>query len=81
MLDEKRLCHSKNVAKESYKLALSYGENYEKAYYAGLLHDCAKKMVERFGWQTVACTNGETVRTIEEIQKDVINFALTALEA
>ena len=44
-------------------------------------YDCAKKMVERFGWQTVNCTDGETVRTIEEIQKDVINFALKALEA
>lgn len=44
LLDEKRLNHSKNVAKESYKLACHYGENYEKAYYAGLLHDCAKKM-------------------------------------
>ena len=44
MLDEKRFIHSKNVAKESFKLACHYGENYEKAYFAGLLHDCAKKM-------------------------------------
>ncbi|MBE7013862.1 MAG: nicotinate-nucleotide adenylyltransferase [Ruminococcaceae bacterium] len=44
MLDEKRFIHSKNVAKESYNLACHYGENYEKAYYAGLLHDCAKKL-------------------------------------
>ncbi len=44
MLDEKRFIHSKNVAKESYNLARHYGENYEKAYYAGLLHDCAKKL-------------------------------------
>lgn len=44
MLDEKRFIHSKNVARESYNLACHYGENYEKAYYAGLLHDCAKKL-------------------------------------
>lgn len=44
MLDEKRFIHSKNVAKESYNLACHYGENYEKAYYAGLFHDCAKKL-------------------------------------
>ena len=44
-------------------------------------YDCAKKMVSRFGWHTVLCTDGETVRTIEEIQEDVIKYALKALEA
>lgn len=44
MLDEKRFVHSKNVAKEAYKLAKHYNLDFEKAYYAGLIHDCAKKL-------------------------------------
>ena len=44
MLSEKRMIHVKNVAKEAYKLAKHYKENCEKAYYAGLLHDCAKNL-------------------------------------
>ena len=44
-------------------------------------YDCAKKMVSRFEWQTVMCTDGEAVRTIENIQEDVIKYALKALEA
>ena len=43
-LDDKRFIHSKNVAFEAYKLAKVYNEDCEKAYYAGLLHDCAKKI-------------------------------------
>lgn len=42
MLNEKRYIHSINVAKEAYKLAKQYNADEEKAYYAGLLHDCAK---------------------------------------
>jgi len=44
MIGEKRFVHSINVAKEAYRLALRYNEDADKAYYAGLLHDCAKKM-------------------------------------
>lgn len=44
MLKPERFEHSKNVAREAYKLATVYGENCEKAYYAGLLHDCAKNI-------------------------------------
>ena len=44
MLDEKRFIHSINVAYEAYKLAKRYNLDEEKAYYAGLLHDCAKKI-------------------------------------
>lgn len=44
MIGEKRFVHSINVAKEAYRLALRYNEDADRAYYAGLLHDCAKKM-------------------------------------
>lgn len=41
-LTPKRFKHTQGVAEESAKLANLYGANVEKAYIAGLLHDCAK---------------------------------------
>ena len=41
-LTPKRFKHTQGVASEAAKLALRYGENKDKAYIAGLLHDCAK---------------------------------------
>lgn len=43
-LSEKRFLHSLGVAEEAQKLALHYGASEEKAYLAGLLHDCAKEI-------------------------------------
>ena len=41
-LDEKRYKHSLSVADEAVRLAGFHGGNKEKAYIAGLVHDCAK---------------------------------------
>jgi predicted HD superfamily hydrolase involved in NAD metabolism len=41
-LNEKRYQHSIGCAECAFKLAQNYNENEEKAYIAGLLHDCAK---------------------------------------
>ncbi|MCI5605016.1 MAG: bis(5'-nucleosyl)-tetraphosphatase (symmetrical) YqeK [Clostridia bacterium] len=41
-LSEKRYKHSLGVADEAVRLAKMYGADTEKAYIAGLLHDCAK---------------------------------------
>ena len=41
-LDEKRYNHSLSVADEAVRLARLWGEDIEKAYLAGLVHDCAK---------------------------------------
>lgn len=41
-LPEKRYIHSLGVADEAKRLAARFGENEDKAYLAGLLHDCAK---------------------------------------
>ncbi len=41
-LSEKRYKHSLGVCDEAVKLAKLYGADEEKAYLAGLLHDCAK---------------------------------------
>ena len=42
LLTEKRYVHSLNVADSSKKLAKIYGADEEKAYLAGVVHDCAK---------------------------------------
>ena len=44
ILSSKRYQHSLNVAAECRKLAEKYGEDPEKAYFAGLLHDVCKEM-------------------------------------
>lgn len=41
-LPEKRYIHSLGVADEAKRLAEKYGADADKAYLAGLLHDCAK---------------------------------------
>ncbi len=46
ILNDKRYIHSLNVAKCAYKLSKHYKEDAEKAYYAGLIHDCAKNIDE-----------------------------------
>lgn len=42
----KRYTHSLNVAAECRKLAEKYGEDMDKAYFAGLLHDICKELPE-----------------------------------
>ncbi|NLJ71541.1 MAG: HD domain-containing protein [Syntrophomonadaceae bacterium] len=41
-LSPTRYAHSRNVAEEAKNLAKNYGENMDKAYLAGMLHDYAK---------------------------------------
>lgn len=43
-LSQKRYTHSLNVAEECRKLAVKYGEEPDKAYFAGLLHDICKEL-------------------------------------
>lgn len=43
-LSAKRYAHSLNVAAECRKLAEKFGEDTEKAYFAGLLHDICKEL-------------------------------------
>ena len=43
-LDPKRYSHTIGVAKTAKKLALYYGVDPDRAYLAGLLHDCAKNV-------------------------------------
>lgn len=52
-IGEKRYQHSKRVADTAKKLAENFGIDTEKAYYAGLIHDCAKYneklYIDKFG--------------------------------
>ncbi|MDE7137203.1 MAG: bis(5'-nucleosyl)-tetraphosphatase (symmetrical) YqeK [Ruminococcus sp.] len=43
-LSQKRYTHSLNGAEECRKLAMKYGEEPDKAYFAGLLHDICKEL-------------------------------------
>ncbi|MBR5152381.1 MAG: bis(5'-nucleosyl)-tetraphosphatase (symmetrical) YqeK [Clostridia bacterium] len=43
-LSEKRFSHSLGVAQEAERLAKHYGADPQKAYLAGLVHDCAKEV-------------------------------------
>ena len=77
-LSEKRYIHSLNVAQEAVKLAGQYGGNADKAYLAGLLHDCAKEiayekalqLLEKYGeevqftFRAVFAQNAEHLREI-----------------
>ena len=47
MLKPKRFEHSLNVARQAVKLAKLYGEDEEKAYVAGILHDICKNMSDK----------------------------------
>ena len=44
LLAPDRLAHSYGVAKEAQRLAGRYGEDRQRAYYAGLCHDICKNM-------------------------------------
>lgn len=43
-IEEKRFLHSIGVSVTAYRLAQRYGEDCKQAYFAGLLHDIAKRM-------------------------------------
>lgn len=43
-LSEKRFVHSMNVADESVRLAILNGVDPDRAYFAGLMHDCCKEI-------------------------------------
>ena len=46
VLSEKRFVHTVNVAEEAKRLAAVWGEDTERAYLAGIIHDIAKEVSE-----------------------------------
>lgn len=64
-LSEKRYVHTVGVANTAKLLAEKYGGNPEKAFVAGLLHDCAKeKSIEIL--REIIERNNDTIDTISE---------------
>ena len=60
-----RYQHSLGVCSEAVKLAEMYGEDHDKAYFAGLLHDCAK-----------GCSKGEQIELCKKFGVELDEAAL-----
>ncbi|MCR5331426.1 MAG: nicotinate-nucleotide adenylyltransferase [Lachnospiraceae bacterium] len=65
LLSPHRFTHVKNVAKTAVKLARTYNADMDKAYIAGLLHDCAKYLDDEQMLQVAEEYNIE----LEEVEK------------
>lgn len=63
-IGDKRYKHSLRVAKLAEELANNYGVDSDKAYLAGLIHDCAKYNEERY---------------IEQLEIDVSSYKLSSI--
>ena len=59
LLHKKRFDHSLNVAQRAVELAKRYGEDEQKAYIAGILHDICKNMQpeEQLQWMKKSAIN------------------------
>ena len=79
-LKSKRYKHTIGVAKTAKKLAKHYGEDPERAYLAGLLHDCAKNVPkeERIA---LAESYGCVLSDVEKRQTGLIHAKLGAAMA
>jgi predicted HD superfamily hydrolase involved in NAD metabolism len=76
-IDEKRMIHSIGTAKQAVKLAKIYGENEEKAYIAGLLHDIAKGKCD-IESENIAEEYGISIDEAELINPELIHGRLGA---
>lgn len=70
MLSEERYIHSLGVMKMARELALIYGENAEKAEFAGLIHDIAKEFSKEEIMEYVTKHNIE----MDEIEKRTLGL-------
>ncbi len=73
-LSSKRYIHSINVAEESVKLAEKYGEDPEKAYFAGMVHDICKELSAEQQKQLVLESEFSVCR--EEIETHSLHHAI-----
>ena len=66
LLHKKRFDHSLNVAQRAVELAKRYGEDEQKAYIAGILHDICKNMQpeEQLHWSSRRCGTALPARSI-----------------
>lgn len=66
MLDNKRYIHSVSVAYTASCLAMKYKYNIDKAYLAGILHDCAKQLSDSKALDIISDNNIE----ISDVEKN-----------
>lgn len=80
MLPEKRYLHSLRVSEEAVALAKRYGIDQQKAYIAGLLHDCAKYIDKEESIKMLE-ENGIDVNICEKNSKGLLHAPLGAIIA
>ena len=70
LLSPHRILHVKNVAKTAVRLARIYGADMDKAYTAGLLHDCAKYLDDE---QMLEAAKEHNIE-LEEVEKTSVQL-------
>lgn len=78
MLSEKRYLHSLGTMKMAKKLANIYGEDEEKAEFAGLIHDIAKELKEE-EIKKVIHNNNIQIDEIEKQQTGLLHAKLRSM--
>ncbi len=77
MISEKRYKHSLGVARFAEELAIMYGADGEKAYIAGLLHDCARDLeIGELKRYAISC--GVEIGEIEEVHPVLLHAPVGA---
>ena len=80
-LSEKRYVHSLGVADEAKKLAAKYGVDENRAYIAGLVHDCAKEVPPQDMEGILKRKYGVSVDSMSKLTPKILHGVLGACEA
>lgn len=81
ILSETRYRHSLGVADEAEKLARRYGIDQQKAYLAGLVHDCAKEYPPEDMEKILKKEYGISVDSMSKLMPKILHGPLGACEA
>lgn len=81
ILSEKRYVHSLGVADEAKKLAAKYGVDENRAYIAGLVHDCAKEVPPQDMEGILKRKYGVSVDIMSKLTPKILHGVLGACEA
>ncbi len=81
ILSAKRYVHSLGVAGEAKQLAERYGADTEKAYLAGLVHDCAKEYPPEKMEEILMTEYGVPVDPMSKIMPKILHGPLGACDA
>ena len=81
ILSEKRYVHSLGVADEAKKLACKYGVDENRAYLAGLVHDCAKEVPPQDMEGILKTKYGVSVDSMSKLTPKILHGVLGACEA